>query len=98
MPASSPERSTVSLRAAPGATVAAPLADERCRSMVLASAEALAERSGVRLVSLEHDVTGLTATIEGPMVVAMGFAAELRRITESWHRKKYGAPLWEDPA
>ncbi len=90
------ERSTVSLRAAAGQPTAAPLADAATRRTVVASAHALAERTGVRMVALEADETGLTATIEGPMVVALGFAAELRRTTDAWHRGKYGTRLWGD--
>jgi hypothetical protein len=93
------ERSTVVLRSHVfGAAEDAhgPLADEGVRRIVVASAEALAERNGVRLARTETTPASLTLTILGPALVAVGFAAELRRATEAWHRSKYGSPLWSE--
>lgn len=86
--------SSITLRALPGAIISAPLADADILRMVRASAEAIAERTGVALVSLESDDESVTATLEGAQIVAVGFAAELRRSTDAWHLRKFGMPLW----
>lgn len=75
----------------------APLADEKVRRMVIASAEALAERSGVRLVRVTATDTSLEAVLEAEEVVAVGFAAELRRSTNDWWAAKSGGEvLWAE--
>ena len=81
----------VTLHAAePGA-----LADRGLRASLAASAAALAERTGVRLVSLEWSPDAVTATVEGGEVVALGFAAEWRRSTSAWWRSQGGSgSLW----
>ncbi|MFO0828253.1 MAG: hypothetical protein U0572_08895 [Phycisphaerales bacterium] len=94
----SAQRSSVTLRAlrdaVPGSTSESPLANAGVRGIVRATAEAIAERVGVKLVALDDDDDSVTATLEAPQVVALGFAAELRRLTEQWHRAKYGRGLW----
>lgn len=90
------ERSTITLRAPSGAVVALPLGDAETRAMVVATARAIAERTGVTLTELAADERSLTATVEGPAIVAMGFAVELRRVSEAWHRHKFGSTLWGD--
>jgi len=81
----------VTLRALEGE----PLADRRVRDMVLATARAVAERSGVSLVRVDADSSSVRAILAAEQVVALGFAAELRRITNEWHELKFGgAPLW----
>ncbi|MCZ7597276.1 MAG: hypothetical protein M5U09_05280 [Gammaproteobacteria bacterium] len=63
--------------------------------MVLATAEALAERQGVKILSLEADESSVTATLAADRIVAIGFAAELRRLTTNWYRHKFGVEtLW----
>lgn len=88
----SPEReaTTVTLTAATGY----PLADERVRETVRSAAHALAEREGVEIMQLELDGDSLTVTLLGPEIVGVGFIAELRRATESWHEKRTGRALW----
>lgn len=82
---------TVTLHALEGQ----PLVDEALRSMVMASALAIAERQGVRVIHLEATRASVTATLIGERIVGIGFAAELRRITEQWHADKHGgASLW----
>lgn len=71
-----------------------PLADARLRSMVTASAHALAERQGIVLRAVAAGDDRISITLEADRIVAMGFAAELRRTTERWHRAKTGATLW----
>jgi hypothetical protein len=93
------ERSSVVLRVPPGSTVSTPLTDPAIRRNVVSAAQALAERTGIELIELAiiDDGAGITATLEGPSLVAVGFAAELRRITDHWHAKRYGGPLWGTP-
>ncbi|MFM1830600.1 MAG: D-glycero-beta-D-manno-heptose,7-bisphosphate 7-phosphatase [Planctomycetota bacterium] len=71
------------------------LADPQVRQAIAVAAESLAERSGVRLLQLEWDQDRVTATLEGGELVALGFAAELRRLTHRWWRARGElAPLW----
>ena len=65
------------------------------RSAITAAAEGLAERTGVRLRGLDWNTHDLTATVEGGEIVALGFAAELRRTTDRWWRSHGGSgSLW----
>jgi D-glycero-D-manno-heptose 1,7-bisphosphate phosphatase len=67
----------------------------RLRDAITTAAEGLAERTGVRLRGLDWNTHGLTATVEGGEIVALGFAAELRRTTDRWWRAHGGSgPLW----
>ena len=76
-----------------------PLRDPMVRRTVVAAAHAIAERNGVRLVRLDSDARRVTVTLETSRLAAIGFAAELRRVTTEWHRKRSGAStLWGDPA
>lgn len=74
-----------------------PLADRRTRDTVLAAARALAERTGVTLLEVEARPRELTATLAAGRIAAMGFAAELRRITNAWHAQTFGLHLWTEP-
>lgn len=87
-------RTSITLRALEGT----PLQHANIRSMVVATAEALAERQGVRVLSVEADDSSITATLEADRIIAIGFAAELRRLTTSWYRHKFGVDtLWGEP-
>lgn len=87
-------RSTVTLRALEGE----PLRDAAVRRTVVAAAHAIAERNGVTLLDLTTTPTSLTATLDASRLAAIGFAAELRRITGDWHRAHTGEPhLWGEP-
>ena len=88
------ERSTISLRA----QIGAPPADAALRDLGVAHARGIAERNGVRLASVEADDASVTIVVEGPAVLALGLAAELRRTTDAWHRRRHGAPLWDPHA
>jgi len=70
--------------------------DPAVRDMVVASAHALAERTGLPIDQVSADEEQITVRIAGPPIVAVGFAAELRRITERWYRGRYGGILWGD--
>jgi len=88
------ERNTITLRALEGA----PLEEDNIRGMVVASAHAIAERNGVDLLYLRTTADAITATLVCSRLAAIGFAAELRRITERWYRQHTGAStLWGEP-
>lgn len=70
------------------------LVDPSLRERVVSAARALAERTGVEVVHLEATQAGLEATLVGSELVAVGFAAELRRSTERWYRARTGHSLW----
>ena len=71
------------------------LEDAALRLAITAAAESLAERTGVRLFALEWTGSQLTATLAGGEIVALGFAAELRRATQRWWQGHGGSgPLW----
>jgi len=72
-----------------------PLRDQRLRDTVVAAAEALAERTGVRVLELSTDAASLTAVLETNRIAAIGFAAELRRVTSMWYATRHpGEELW----
>ncbi len=84
----------VTLRALEGT----PLQHENIRTMVIATAEALAERQGLHIISVEADESSISTTVAAERIVAIGFAAELRRLTTSWYRHKFGVDtLWGEP-
>jgi len=86
-----PPASTITLRALEGE----PLKHNRIREMVLATAHAIAERQGVRIIDIAATPGSVTATLAAGRIEALGFAAELRRLTTSWYRHKFGVPaLW----
>ncbi len=71
------------------------LGEPRLRQALTTAAQALAERTGVRLLALEWNTRSVAATVEGGEIVALGFAAELRRTGERWWRAHGGSgPLW----
>ncbi len=76
--------------------VAAPgqLADEQTRETIATVAHALAEREGVRVARIAVDATGIELEVVGCEIVAVGFAAELRRTTNDWARSRGIGPLW----
>lgn len=85
------ERSTIRLCALEGA----PLRSAGVRKMVLATARAVAERTGVTLARIRADERSVTLTIAGNRIAAMGLALELRRLTTAWYADKFGEPaLW----
>lgn len=90
----SPDLSSITLRALEGA----PLSDEATRRTVVAAARALAERHGVELLRVDSSDDRLTVTLRVHRLGAIGFAAELRRLTEAWHKAHAGGrTLWGEP-
>lgn len=72
-----------------------PLADHPVRGAVVAAAQALAEREGIKIERLTTDDDGISIDLVTQEATAVGFAAELRRITNHWYEEKYGkGPLW----
>ena len=63
--------------------------------MVASTARAIAERTGIELVSLDLDETSVEARVATHRLAAIGFAAELRRVTNAWHAgRSKGELLW----
>lgn len=80
------------------AAVRGALEDSAVHDTVVSSAEAIAERTGVVLVSIEVDASGVTAVVEGDRLAAFGLAAELRRLTGAWYARRFGGErLWVEP-
>lgn len=89
--AAAPNRATFHLSPVGGVTLTDPVA----RRTVQAAALAIAERTGIRVVAIEVAGAGVTVEIEGDELLAVGFAAELRRATESWYASRHpGVSLW----
>lgn len=85
--------STISLRALEGT----PLTDEKVRRIVEATARAIAERHNVELVSMETRPDRVTVTLAAHRLAAIGFIAELRRLTTAWYHTDHpGEYLWGD--
>ena len=84
------DTSTITLRAQYGE----PLANAETRGIVTSTAHAIAERIGVPVIKIETEPDALRATLACEKVAAIGFAAELRRLTEQWYRSKYDITLW----
>lgn len=76
--------------------IAAPgrLADAQTRDVIQAAAHALAQREGVRVARLEVNESGVELEIVGSDIIALGFAAELRRNTNHWAHSRGADPLW----
>ncbi len=88
-------RSAVTLRVLSGGNGDGPLTDRGTLAMVIATIHAIAERNGVRVTSVGHDDDSVTIIVDGAPMVATVLAAELRRVTDAWHRGKYGSPIWD---
>ena len=85
--------SKVRLRALSGK----PLADARVKSTVVATARAIAERTGVQVLDIEADDAAVTVTLGIDKLACVGFLAELRRLTNAWYAgKHHGVSLWGD--
>jgi len=82
--------STVRLRALEGR----PLDDPVVRDTVIATAHAIGERTGINIVSVDSEGDAVVTTLAADNLAALGFLAELRRLTEAWYAKKFGEPLW----
>lgn len=83
--------STVRLRALEGR----PLDDPVVRDTVIATAHAIAERTGIAVGTIESEGNAVVASLEVDQLAALGFLAELRRLTDAWYARKFGGePLW----
>ena len=75
-----------------------PLNEARIREMVVANAHAIAERQGIAVLRVTPLPDRIEVTLETGRVQAIGFAAELRRVTTNWYRHKFdNRSLWGDP-
>lgn len=84
---------SITLRALEGE----PLADEKIRDLVIATAHSIAERNLVGLDAVRADTRSITLDLRVSRLAALGFAAELRRLTDTWFRRKTGRSLWGEP-
>lgn len=72
-----------------------PLAEASTRDIVLATANAIAERQGIAVLLVAHTPDAVTITLATGRIEAIGFAAELRRLTNNWFAHKHpGESLW----
>ncbi len=63
--------------------------------MVVASAQALAEREGIALTHVHAADDSLELLLGIDRLAAMAFMLELRRATNAWYEGKYQCgPLW----
>jgi hypothetical protein len=86
--------SEITLRALEGR----PLEDDRVRDRVIATAHAIAERQGLKLVAVQAQPDRITVTLNSGRIETLGFAAELRRLTARWYAQKHGGDsLWGRP-
>lgn len=77
------------------AKIGEPLNDEPFRRMVVATAQAIAERTGIPVWEIETTGDSVSVTIQGDRLAAIGFAAELRKLTTRWYEGKFGvADVW----
>lgn len=67
------------------------------RSIVVSTAEAIGERTGVRVDVLDIEPDSIELAVDGSQLAATALAAELRRITDQWHQDRHGGRLWGDP-
>ncbi len=79
------------------ASIGEPLCDEGVRGIVVSTAQAIGERTGVRVEVHEADLDTIELEVEGSNLEATALAAELRRITDQWHQQRHGRPLWSEP-
>jgi hypothetical protein len=85
--------STLVLRA----RIGRPLDDPSVRDLVAATAEAIGERQGVAVRVIAAGGDAIEVAVAGGEVAALGLVAELRRLTDRWHRGRFGSPLWAAP-
>ena len=76
------------------ALVGRPLADQSVREIVTSTAEAIGERNGIRISVTFVGDDAIELEVAGSQLTATAAAAELRRLTDQWHRGRYDAPLW----
>ena len=86
--------STATLRA----RIGRPLDDPAVRDLVAATAEAIGERQGVAVRVRSAGGDAIEVAVAGGELAALGLVAELRRLTDRWHRGRFGSPLWAAPS
>jgi hypothetical protein len=86
--------SRITLRALQGE----PLKQQRVREMIAATAHAIAERQGIPVIEMDLNNDCITVALGTGRIEAIGFAAELRRLTTRWYTQKFGMEtLWGEP-
>lgn len=72
-----------------------PLAEEHVRQTVESTARAIAERTGVRVLAVSLTAASISVTLATHRLGAIGFAGELRRLTNAWYAGRTGGGvLW----
>lgn len=89
---SNPPRTSIVLRALSGE----PLKNEPVKSIVESTAWAIGERTGIAVVSVQTLPDRAHIVLECSRLESIGFAAELRRLTQRWYEKKFpgSGHLW----
>lgn len=89
---STPPRSSIVLRALSGE----PLRNESVKSIVVSTAWAIGERTGIGVISVQALPDSVQIVLECSRLESIGFAAELRRLTQRWYEKKFpgSGHLW----
>lgn len=92
---STPPRASVILRALAGR----PLASEQVKAIVVSTAWAIGERTGITVLGVQATEDRVRIDLECTRLASIGFAAELRRLTERWYEKKFpgAGHLWGPP-
>ncbi|MFM7260705.1 MAG: hypothetical protein ACKO3W_08885 [bacterium] len=84
------EPTRIILRAAyPSSLESAALQD-----LIRASVAETAEHQGLSTPTTEIHPDRIEILVAAAGPIALALAAEVRRTTGLWHRRKYGAPLW----
>lgn len=70
------------------------LHDTRTKRTVTATARAIGERVGIRVLHASIEADALVVTLAADRLAGLGLLAEVRRATDRWHVARTGAPLW----
>ncbi len=77
------------------ALVGNPLDDDKIRKMVIATAHAIAERQGIKIIRITTTPNQITIQASGAEIIALGLVTELRQLTNNWYQHQYHAQnLW----
>jgi hypothetical protein len=82
----------VTLRALSGS----PLEDEKVRAIVVSTAWAIGERTGIEVLEVRPHRDRIEVDLGCSRIASIGFAAELRRLTERWFTRRFpdAGHLW----
>lgn len=66
------------------------------RSIIEVIARGIAERTGVDVLDLEVDTSGVTVRVHGSDFIALGLLTELRRSSAEWAASRGVGPFWRE--